>query len=537
MTNIQRIARLTCFFAFLLIATSFFLQAQSPPYVDGNLLIESDDDVPSNVTTLTRIQGNLIIGGDITSFPDFSNLEVVEGNVAISTITTIGFIDLPNIFPALDTIYGELLIERNPWLETVSGFAELDSVGGRVRCIKNFRLMALPTFAALTRIEGNLFLNENGKLGTISDFPVLTRVGGGVIISNNNNLTTVSDFPSLTRIEDLLLIQGNAMLATVSGFDALTHAGNNLTIKENATIGTISGFMALTHIGNDFNITNNGMLGTISGFMALTHIGNNFNITNNGKLGTISGFDAITTILGGVNIEGNMALSSCCGLTRLIDGSSPASGTTNISNNTTGCNDLVEVYADCVRRITASTLLLAAEGHAGVASFSITADLPWGITKKDEDTWITAISPDEGDDNQDISITYTANPKTTERMAILTLSATRSRVGLVKDIHITLTQAGATNDSPSSVLGLPAAAKGMRFFPNPAANTLYIEGITQKTSLIIQTFSGKSLLRASLHQNQAIDLAALPQGVYLLTLQSSQESAQEKITRRLVIGL
>ena len=513
MTNIQRISRLICFFAFLLIAASFSLQAQSPPYVDGDLLIESDDDVPSNVSTLTRIQGNLIIGGNITSFPEFSNLEVGEGNVAISTITTIGLTDLNNIFPALDTIYGELLIELNAWLTTISGFAELDSVGGRVGFINNFRLTTIPTFDALTRIEGNLFLTKNGIVGLISVFPALIRVGGGVIIASNNSLTTLPTFDALTRIEDALFINDNDMLTTVSGFDALTHATNDLTIIENATLGSISGFMALTHIGN------------------------NFNISNNATLGSISGFDAITTIQGEVNIKGNMALSSCCGLTRLIDGTARPGGTTDISNNATGCNDLVEVFSDCVRRITASTLLLTAEGHAGMASFSVTADIPWGITKKAEDTWITVISPDEGVDNQDISITYTANPKTTERMAILTLSVTGPRAGNFKDIHITLTQAGATNESQPSVLGFPAAAKGMRFFPNPAANTLYIEGITQKTSLIIQTFSGKSLLRVSLHQNQAIDLAALPQGVYLLTLQSSQESAQEQITRRLVIGL
>ena len=98
-------------------------------------------------------------------------------------------------------------------------------------------------------------------------------------------------------------------------------------------------------------------------------------------------------------------------------------------------------------------------------------------------------------------------------------------------MDITLTQEGAT--SPSDVLGLPTPAKDMRFYPNPASHTLYIEGITQETSLIIRTLAGKTLLRASLHQNEAIDLTVLPQGTYILTLQN----AQEQRTGRLVIGL
>ena len=96
----------------------------------------------------------------------------------------------------------------------------------------------------------------------------------------------------------------------------------------------------------------------------------------------------------------------------------------------------------------------------------------------------------------------------------------------VESETITITQAA------EPVLGLPAVDEGLRFYPNPAFNTLYVEGITQETNLLLRTFSGKTLLRSTLRQNQAIDLTALPQGVYLLTFQNGQE----RLTRRLVIG-
>ena len=148
---------------------------------------------------------------------------------------------------------------------------------------------------------------------------------------------------------------------------------------------------------------------------------------------------------------------------------------------------------------------------------------------------LRSISPDTGSDNQRITITYEENTDPAEREAILTLSATE--LGATERVEITLTQAGAL----PAVVGLPTLAGNLRFYPNPASQTLYIEGVTQETNLLIRTLSGKTLLRATLHQNQAIDLTALPQGTYLLTLQSSQESGQEsgqeQRTERLIIGL
>ena len=72
--------------------------------------IDAPGDVPSDVTTITRIDGNLTIGGTISSFPNFVALEVVEGNLDINGITTASgntpLTNLANIFPALDSVRG-----------------------------------------------------------------------------------------------------------------------------------------------------------------------------------------------------------------------------------------------------------------------------------------------------------------------------------------------------------------------------------------------------------------------------------------------
>ena len=139
---------------------------------------------------------------------------------------------------------------------------------------------------------------------------------------------------------------------------------------------------------------------------------------------------------------------------------------------------------------------------------------------------------------QKITIVYDENTDNMQRMSVLTLSATD--VG-EETVTITLTQVGASAlplpPTPPAVLGLPTLAKDIRFYPNPASHTLYIEGISEEMNLIIRALSGKTLLRTTLRQNQAINLSALPQGTYILTLQSAQEQRTQQRTGCLVIGL
>ena len=56
------------------------IKAACLPYTDGDLAIEANIFVPSNVAETTRITGDLEISGAITEFPDFATLAVVEGD-------------------------------------------------------------------------------------------------------------------------------------------------------------------------------------------------------------------------------------------------------------------------------------------------------------------------------------------------------------------------------------------------------------------------------------------------------------------------
>ena len=72
-----------------------------------------------------------------------------------------------------------------------------------------------------------------------------------------------------------------------------------------------------------------------------------------------------------------------------------------------------------------------------MADLHIISNVPWRITESGRAGWITSISPENGNANQMIAITYVANPLITEREATLTLSATDA--GATESIPIPFT--------------------------------------------------------------------------------------------------
>ena len=178
MKNIQRIILLTGYLALVLIANPVPLQAQTD-YTSGDLTIDADAAEPSNVAAITRIDGNLTIGGSISTFPNFAALEVVEVDIVIDGITTNALITLDDIFPALDTIRGDLIIYNNDFIQTITWFCALDSVGGSliigedissISSEGNPSLTTTPSFSALQTIGVWLSINSNDKLKTVSGF-------------------------------------------------------------------------------------------------------------------------------------------------------------------------------------------------------------------------------------------------------------------------------------------------------------------------------------------------------------------------------
>ena len=250
MENIQRLMRChLVVMAVFFIASTAFLQAQRSPYRGGNLTIIDNDDVPSDVTTITTVDGSLSISGGISEFPDFAALEEVRGNL---TIEDLGLTTLPRIFPALTLVGGNILIWDNARLTSITGFNALETVTGALRIgnpngvngtipVGNARLQFLPDFAALTEVEGTLHISRNA-VRNLPDFAALTAVGGVTII-NNSRLRSLSGFEALERIGGDFFIVNNDEMESLTGFGSLTRVGG-VVVRGNDVLSLCCGLFS-----------------------------------------------------------------------------------------------------------------------------------------------------------------------------------------------------------------------------------------------------------------------------------------------------
>ena len=172
-------------------ATGCNEKAEITSTCSASLTIDDPADVTAALATLTRITGDLTIGGTITTFPDFAALRVVEGNLTISGLTALTDNNLANIFSVLEEVQGDLLIQNNADLLTIAGFVALREVGGNVSIggatsgDGNAALTDAPALDALTTIGGNLVIAGNGSLTTAPTLTGLVTLTGKVTIQDN----------------------------------------------------------------------------------------------------------------------------------------------------------------------------------------------------------------------------------------------------------------------------------------------------------------------------------------------------------------
>jgi hypothetical protein len=249
--------------------------------ITGGIDIKNNPDLE----TITGFTNLLTLGtvvaddGDI----DLNNISLnINTNPALTSISG---------FSSLTTIIGGFRIENNNALETIAEecFSSLQMMkqvdsGFQASFIisSNTVLEFIPEFDNLTTIDGNLSIQDNAALKTMTGFRSLQEGLEYLTISNNAALETLPEFPSLQIIMFNLEIIGNAALETVSGFTGLTEVGN-LLIQNNAALETISGFTSLPIIEELFSIANNG---------------GNLTAINNNVVTTVSGFTSLTEING-----------------------------------------------------------------------------------------------------------------------------------------------------------------------------------------------------------------------------------------------
>ena len=152
----------------------------------------------------------------------------------------------------------------------------------------------------------------------------------------------------------------------------------------------------------------------------------------------------------------------------------------------------------------------------------------WQALKEDVHNFIS-LTPSEGKKADILTITYEQNPSNIVRTANIILQTT-GESGMNATKNFTLRQVGQLGTE--SVLLAPLPRLRLAPYPNPATSTVFIDSEEENAKIIIQHLHGARLLATEAKKGRnAIDISHLPEGVYILTLTNSKQSASTRLIK------
>ena len=376
--------------------------------ITGNLSISGDANNFSKLTSIKRIEGNLVMEySKISDISNFFNLEFVGGDLKIRGTAIKNLVG----FNKLKTVNGNLLFYENYQNETINGFQNLETIKGELQFYEH-SLQTITGFEKLIEVNSNLRISDNASLSQIPRFSSLKTIGGELSITTNTqsvlqeingfnalefighdfnlsvySLVSVQGFKNLKKIQRFLQISsfgtGSPFLKTIPEFESLEIIGSGFTLFDSG-LTTLSGFNNLKSTGSidpsvgwiiianttklesiiGFNnlktiegvaqIIGNEKLKNIQGFKNLNKIGAGLDINYNPSLKTLDGLQSLTQLgerypadAKSLVIVNNSSLTDCSAICNLL--SSPLkNGLTEIIGNPSKCSNQNEVQQECI---------------------------------------------------------------------------------------------------------------------------------------------------------------------------------------------
>ena len=365
---------------------------ESLTQVDGAFILITNQSLTdmsalSNLETLGNefyMQNN----NAITSLPTFSNLTSLVGELDLRNNH---LLSNAGSFPALESIGGiNIRNLPNEFLPLdISGFSNITTVNDKIHLL-SCGVTSLDGFQQITTIQGRFDIELCPNLVSTSAMSNLTFVGGKIDI-RSQQLEDVACLQNITTHNHGIEIRGNSLLS-LSGLSNLTYVGTDLILGD-LSLPNLEGLNNLTEVGRDFEITHNNQLINFSGLENLTEVSGLLKIKQNPLLNNMTGLNGLTSV-GTFVIESNSGLINLAGLDNLttieeeleildnIDLSDISAianislnsmdylrikntlvsicnyesicnylingGSSEISNNLSGCNDEDDVFLQCL---------------------------------------------------------------------------------------------------------------------------------------------------------------------------------------------
>ncbi len=427
----------------------------------------------------------------------------------------------------IDFIGKDLIVAGCPMLTSLRGLDSLVVVGRHVKILDNVTLFDVNGLDALQSVIGQLWIINNPGLQNLDGLGQLVGITGNFRLEDNTALTDLTGLSSLGAIGGNFTVKNNDSLTSLYKLRKLGTIGGSLTIQNNPALVQVSDLSHLTSIGGHLVIWNNASLQSVMGFIHLTSINGYLYVRDNPVLPTLLGLDNIdpTSIIYLI-LKDNAALT-LCSVASVCDYLSMALGPFLINGNPGDCANDVQITTLCLVLPVEMISFDAKRVEEGVL-------LNWETASENE--------------NKGFFIQRSLDLQNWETLGFVP-SASNLGNGAKYDfldseslsgtVFYRLEQtdmSGRTNYSEVVAVTLEDALQQFSFYPNPTKGMIWIDGISEEGSgseavYRLYDHTGRLVQSAVLSSSDAIDLTALPQGLYWVELQAGGERAIFKIVK------
>ncbi|HRD52669.1 MAG TPA: T9SS type A sorting domain-containing protein [Flavobacteriales bacterium] len=167
----------------------------------------------------------------------------------------------------------------------------------------------LTPLSQITSVGGYLMVEATLGLEELTGLDNLTSVGGYAKFNMNDYLSDISALSNLTTVGGYLEVRLNPVLSSLTGLGSVTSTGGNLVVHLNSSLTDLQGLEGLVDIGGGCSIENNPSLVSMNG-LAPSSVGVAFWVKGNPLLTDLSAASGLTSIGGWLNLQDNASLPS-----------------------------------------------------------------------------------------------------------------------------------------------------------------------------------------------------------------------------------
>ncbi|WP_196895882.1 hypothetical protein [Aureivirga marina] len=169
----------------------------------------------------------------LTTQEEVDNFHCESGNVTGRIIVSGENIsNLSNLSNTIERLNGELVIMKNPALDSVAGFDKIDRIYHRLVIIENPNLKIIDGFNGMIATN-SITIYDNPALESIQGFVGLTDMGAHLQIRNNESLNEITAFTALGRLNGNIHFTDLPNLESMDFFENL-FALNGIEIENTA---------------------------------------------------------------------------------------------------------------------------------------------------------------------------------------------------------------------------------------------------------------------------------------------------------------